>query len=97
MTGMRHTLNTPGRQAGLPAVRVEATADPVYPYRLLVGYPDARALPMTVAGAASLRDALDEVLAAGAPPADDFVAAWARAHGVDVQVGSATGDYGMAA
>jgi hypothetical protein len=87
----------PGRQAGVPAVRAEATADPVYPYRLLVGYHDVAALPMTAAGLRSLRDALNDLLAAGAPVADDFVAAWARAHGVEVQVNPEAGDYGMAA
>ncbi len=84
-TPIRGLTVRPGHQAGVPALRVEATTDPIHPFAVQVGYRDGVRVPMTAAGLRSLRDALTALLEAAAPAeADDFVADWARAHGATV-------------
>ncbi|MGA5299572.1 hypothetical protein ACPCHT_06555 [Nucisporomicrobium flavum] len=71
----------PWQQAGHPVIRLEPTADPVYPYALQVGDYSATTVAMTAAGVRALRDALDALLAHAAPAeTEDFVAEWARAN-----------------
>ncbi|GIE54448.1 hypothetical protein Ani05nite_79820 [Amorphoplanes nipponensis] len=71
----------PWQQGGHPPIRVEPTADPVYPYALEIGDYATTTLAMTTAGVRALRDALTALLAHTSPAeTQDFVADWARAH-----------------
>ncbi|MEU4419264.1 hypothetical protein AB0F81_01455 [Actinoplanes sp. NPDC024001] len=75
----------PWQQAGHPLVRVEATADTIYPYALQIGDHATTRIPMTAAALRSLRDALTALLAHTTPAAaEDFVNDWATAHGAMV-------------
>jgi hypothetical protein len=72
-------------QPGHPLVRVEATADPIYPYALRIGDHATTRLPMTAVAIRALRDALTALLETTTPiEADDFLTAWAQAHGAEV-------------
>jgi hypothetical protein len=79
-------LVLPWHQPGHPLVRVEATVDTIYPYAVRVGDHTNTRIPLTAAALRTLRDALTALLEAMTPAEpEDFVTAWAEAHGAEVR------------